>query len=246
MPETNMKTAILKLFLLAAISAAATCQSAMAQTGSYGQPSPPSITEEVGPVYGLGWGYGPSTAAESWYRGYADLVRAWGQNNYYNSVAQVYWEEAREKAIANRTARVEQFFALRNFNEQQRFGAIAKRRLSKERLVALSRKAAPQRLAEEHWDAAADGLAWPTALKGDSFAASSARLDELFRVRRLDGLDEAQHNEIDGLVKEMTEALKGMVRQVKPSEYAAAKRFLTSVGYEANFELPRGERLAKR
>ena len=29
-----------------------------------------------------------------YFRGYADLVRARGENNYYNAMAQVYWEQA--------------------------------------------------------------------------------------------------------------------------------------------------------
>ena len=244
-----MKTAIAKgLILLATITITLNANESRAQMGSYGQPTPQGFGGGIFQGYGVDYGYGPATAAESWYRGYADLVRAWGENNFNNSAAQINWEQAREKAIANHTASVEQFFALRKFNEEQRIGAIAKGRLSKEKLVAISKKSAPQRLDEANWNAATDGLAWPKALQTESFAVAGARLDVLIRLRRdsSSGLTADEQREAQQLVESMTSELKNTISQVKPSDYAAAKRFLTSVGHESKFDLASGERMAQR
>ncbi len=244
-----MRTAIVKGFIVLATTAALwRAENAVAQTGSYSQPGVQVETGRFRPAYGFDWGYGPATAAESWYRGYADLVRAWGENNYHNSMAQVYWEQAREKAISNRTAAVEQFFALRRFNEEQRVGAIARGRLPQEKLVEISKKAAPQRLDEAGWNAITDGLAWPAALKSDEFAAASARLDQLFRLRRdsTGGLTDSERSEAQQLVNTMTSELRSMIEQVQPTDYMAAKRFLASVRHETKFDLPSGERLAQK
>jgi hypothetical protein len=198
--------------------------------------------------YGFGFGYGPSTAAESYLRGRADLVRAYGQANYHNSMAQVYWEQARAKSIENREARVQQFFALRALNEQQRFAQFAKSRLSKEQLVAVSKKTSPQRLDEQNWNVATDGLAWPSALQGEIFQEERSRLDELFRLRR----DRANSDrdilqlEVDRLAKQMTEGLKRRISALKPADYVVAKRFLASVAHEVRFDLKAGEQLAGR
>ena len=245
-----MRTALKQgLMLLITITVVGSAANAMAQS-TYGQPyQAPISTSDFGVTYGYGgFGYGPATAAESIYRGQADLVRAYGESNYYHSMAQVYWEQAREKNIANRTAKVEQFFALRKFNQEQRLAAIAKSRLSKEQLVSISKKAAPQRLGEGHWNPATDGLAWPAVLHRGTFTAARARLDELYRLRRdaSSGLTGDELIEVQQLVDQMINGLKSMVSEVKPSDYAAAKRFLTSAAHEASFEPGFGERLAQR
>jgi hypothetical protein len=243
-----MKTAISKaLFLFVTLAASGVADHAVAQSSYQHQDRRhPHSVREFGPVYGFGFGYGPSTAAESMYRGYADLVRAWGENNYHNSMAQVYWEQAREKGIANRTVAVEQFFALRKFNHEQRMAAIAKSRLSKQQLVSISKKAAPQRLGEEHWNLATDGLAWPAALQRREFAATRTRLDELFRFRRdsSNGLVGDELTEANQLASELIGELKSHISEVKPMDYIAAKRFLTSIAHEASFNPISGERLA--
>lgn len=245
-----MKTTIThSLVLLATLTTIAATADAQAQTSySHRHHGHHNHIHGFTPAYDFGFGYGPATAAESFYRGYADLVRAYGENNYYNSMAQVNWEQAREKSIVNRTAKVEQFFALRKFNEDQRLGSIAKSRLSKEQLVAMSRKAAPKRLGEEHWDPATDGLAWPAALQQSEYDVSRTRLDELFRIRRdaTGGLTGDEMAEVQQLTDEMTDGLKSMISEVKPTDYVAAKRFLSSVAHEVRQNTATGARLAQR
>ena len=198
------------------------------------------------PGYGFGYGYGGGTAAGSYLQGRADLVRAYGEANYHNGVAQVYWQQAREKSIANRTAAVEQYFSLRTLNEGVRFGGIAKSRLSKQQLVAISKKAAPDRLGEEHWNPGTDGLAWPVALRDSKFDDTRDRLDELFRLRRDSslGLVAQELTETRQIAAEMTEDLKAMISEVNSTDYAAAKRFLRNLVHEAGFNPVSGERLA--
>ena len=202
----------------------------------------------VVPSYGFGFGYGPATAAESYLRGRADLVRAYGQANYYNSMAQINWEQAREKNIENRTAQVNQYFALRSFNEEQRLDKISKSRLSKEQLIEISKKDAPRRLDERHWDLTTGGLDWPTALQGTDFAAERARIDELFRARRdaTGGLAGSETGEVKQLSAMMDSTLKAHISSVDPADYVAAKRFLKSISHEVRFEISSSERLANR
>ena len=244
-----------RLLFVAAIAAAWIAADAKAQ-GTYGHGHHHHHHRRHGyhgfyaPGFGLGfgYGYGPSTVAGSYFRGYADLVRARGENNYYSSMAQVYREQAREQAIVNRTASVEQYFALRRLNDEQRLGAIAKSRMSKEQLVALSKKAAPKRLEDHQWDLMTDGLAWPVALSGSEFEAARVRLDELFRLRRdlSNGLGADELKDVQQLAKEMTETLKGVISAVNPADYGAAKRFLKTIAYEARFHPGSEERLAGR
>jgi hypothetical protein len=198
------------------------------------------------PEFGFGFGYSPATAAESFHRGIADLTRARGEANVNHARAQVFWEQARAKHLVNRSASVEQFFALRKLNEQQRFTSLARSRPNKAEQVALSKKAAPRRLGEEHWNTRTDGLAWPSGMHRDEFRSACIRMNELFRLRRdtASSLAGRELTEARELVHSMQATLKGTVNELTPNEYGAAKRFLATLSYEIEWSPLGVERLA--
>ena len=70
--------------------------------------------------WGWGGGYRPSTAAESYQRGFADVVRSAGAANVMNSAAMINVEEARSKNIENDLKATETYFEKKRVNKEYR------------------------------------------------------------------------------------------------------------------------------
>jgi hypothetical protein len=73
---------------------------------------------------------------------------------------------------------------------------------------------------------------WPASLSGDEFAEERAAIDRLLDSRRSVGVE---GREVQALVEAMRQELLPQVHVMKPADYIAAKRFLTSLEYEMNF-----------
>ena len=78
-------------------------------------------------------------------------------------------------------------------------------------------------------------LAWPILLKGESFSQQRSQLDGAFAQRARYG---AMLPETVEQVADVTDAildqLKEMIRDVRTSDYLAAKTFIERLAYEAN------------
>lgn len=183
---------------------------------------------------GFGWGYHSSTFEEGVLRGAADLTRATGEANYFNSLAAVNFEQAKAQALVNRQQRISNFFQERELNRAAR-KAAAPKPLSPEGYAVIARKAAPDRLGPHQYDRTTGRLNWPLPLTAGEFAAERAALDMAFSTRTPGdvGVGTEFHAQVKQVVDEMLAKLQPKVAELSPMEFVAARKFLTSLTYEA-------------
>ena len=187
---------------------------ASAQSGSYG-PAIRNGNNGTPAIY-----HHASTLEEGVLRGGADLLRGIGDMNYSNSLAMINGQEARRRSIENHKQYVETFFEVRKINREAR-AQTQKPRVTVEELTRIARERAPKALAAHNFNATTGGLAWPVALQGAEFAADRAAVDAL--------VGKSKNREVRQLASEMTEKLQERVKETNPSEYVAAKKFLTGL-----------------
>jgi hypothetical protein len=197
-----------------------------------------------------GWPYSvyhhASTYEEGVLRGRADLYRGYGQYNYLSSLAAINYERARRDNLDNRVKSVETLFTMRKINQEAR-AAERRPRPTQQQLIRLAKSRVPDRLAEDQYEPALTELFWPSVLDDAEFAADRAEIDELMALRMLgdSGLGSENHRQITAAVDNMQSKLKARIRQMSTPEYITAKKFLTSLAYEARFA-PSIEGLAAR
>jgi hypothetical protein len=172
-----------------------------------------------------------STWEEGALRGTGDLMRAAGELNYNSSLASINYQEAYSLYLDNRLKAASTYFDLRQLNRDARAEARGQRATPDE-LSDYAKARAPDRLAAHQFDATTNRLVWPASLSGDLFAEERGAIDRLVETRR--GLD-PQSREIQTLAEAMKQKLITQIGVMTGTDYAAAKRFLTSVGYEMNF-----------
>jgi len=237
----------LSILVGTAILAAASFASAQQQYSSAaGQPA---VSPGFAPGYGYGgygYGYHSSTFEEGVLRGAADLTRAYGEANYYNSLAAINLQQARAQALANRQQRIQDYFHEREVNRAARKAAQPKP-LSQEGYVMLARKEAPDRLGPHQYDRVSGHLRWPTALMTGEFAAERAAIELAFSTRTPGdvGVGTEFYAYVKQITDRMQERLQPQVATLSPMEFVAAKKFLASVAYEAQHPMI-GEGLAKK
>ena len=187
-----------------------------------------------------GWPYGgyhhASTYEEGVLRGTADVYRGYGQYNYLSSLAAINYERARRDYLDNRVKSVETLFAMRKINQEAR-AAERGPRPTQQQLVRLAKSRVPDRLAEHQYEPALAELYWPSVFNATEFATLRAEIDELMARRTLgdSGVGTENHRQITAAVETMQSKLKDRIRQMSTPDYIAAKKFLTSLAYEARF-----------
>jgi hypothetical protein len=172
-----------------------------------------------------------STWEEGSLRGTGDLMRAAGEMNYNHSLATINYQEAYSRYLDNRLQAASTYFDLRQLNREARAEARGQRATAED-LAGYAKVRAPARLAAHQFDATTNRLMWPASLSGDEFAEERAAIDRLLDSRRSVG---AEGREVQALVEAMRQELLPQVHVMKPADYIAAKRFLTSLEYEMNF-----------
>ncbi len=197
-----------------------------------------------------GWPYPvyhhASTYEEGVLRGRADLYRSYGQYNYLSSLAAINYQHALRGYLDNRVKSVETLFEIRKINKEAR-AAERRPRPTQQQLIRLAKSRVPDRLAEHQYEPALAELSWPSVFNDAEFAADRAEINELMAQRALvhSGLGSENHRQITAAVDNMQSKLKDRIRQMSTPEYITAKKFLTSLAYEARFA-PSIEGLAAR
>jgi hypothetical protein len=171
-----------------------------------------------------------STWEEGVMRGRGDVLRAWGEANYNNSLALLNSQEAYSRYLDNRLKAISTYFDMRELNRQYRAEERGQRP-SEEDLARYAKERAPDRLAAHQMDAAYNRLIWPEALRDARFDAEREAVDELMMHRGAG----SENREIQQLTTAMIESLRTQVHAMKPNDYVVARRFLTSLHYEMNF-----------
>lgn len=175
-----------------------------------------------------------STYEEGFLRGAADLWRGLGDYNYSTSLALINREKARSLAIDNKLKATEAYFEQRRINREAVREENGPRPTSQD-AEKYAKMRAPKPLEAYQYEPALKTLFWPTALKTESFAAERDAVDKLIAERTMDnsGVGSHFHHEVTQLSNQMMDKLRNQIREMNPSEYIAAKRFLVGLEREA-------------
>lgn len=184
--------------------------------------------------YGGGYGYGGGTVAGNYAMGMSDLVRSQGQANLLNSIAAGNLEDARSKDLDNRLKATNTYFELRKMNrsyrEQEKSAPT-----SSEQIYRLAQQGAPRRTNALQLDPVSGAIAWPALFLDARYAAQREQLDKLFGARAAGNLSPAAFGLMKTATDAMLDILAKSVRDYSVADYSAARAFLRSLAYEANF-----------
>ena len=184
---------------------------------------------QVAPVYGPGWYYHSSTAAEGYARGQAAIISAQGQYNLMTAAARNVAAEAHQQEIANRKQRIETYFAMR---EVSRAARSVERSPRQQIQIAASTKA--KGLGPEDLNRQTGEINWPELLQANEYSAWRTQLDSLFAQRASSNAFPADlRAEVQAATTAMLAELKNHISEVSPSDYMAARRFVQNLASEA-------------
>ena len=218
--------AMASMLALASVASAQTYSPASAEGAGYGG------------MHGGYGGYGgtshSSTYEEGVFRGLADFTRAIGDADYMSSLAGINRQESWSRYLDNRKKVAETYFEMRQINRAAR-EAARPQPLSLTQYAALAKQQAPERMTEADYNRVVGRLAWPAVLAGEEFAAERTALDKAFagRTARDVGVSTAFNREVRELTAQMQTKLRERLETMSPLEFIAAKKFLTSVSFEA-------------
>lgn len=184
------------------------------------------------PMFG---GWGASTAAESYQRGFADVVRSTGQANLMNSVAAQNLEQARTMDIENRVKWTEAYYQMRRENRAYRASKQGPR-LSQEEYARIARDGLPKRLTAAQLDPITGHLAWPYVLQESQYATERDHLDKLFEARAAaSSIAPNLYRDVQKYTGDLLAALKKNIKEYKTTDWITAKKFVESLAFEVRF-----------
>lgn len=222
------------LALPAAILVTAAMAMAYAQDGPRRQPQPITPPSSGG-YYGGGYPVHShsSTAAEGAMRGLSDVVRSQGQANLDNSAAAINYSVARSNELENQKQYTETYFAKKEMNRQARAAARGPR-ASMADLVRYAQAGKPKPLSPSDVDTVTGDIQWPMLLRTKTFERDGKKIQKVFASRaNSEALSPTEYREVRQLTSKMLADLKGQIREVRPADYTASKRFLQSLAYAA-------------
>jgi hypothetical protein len=219
MPAMLSRILPLSLVLAAILSSSADAQRRYAWRGGYG--------------YGYGGYNGASTVQESWDRGIADKVRAYGQYQLKNSEAAKNYADARSMEMDNRYKYTQMYFDLKKINKAQR-AELAGPPPTAEQLIRYAQAGAPKKLSNSELDPFTGKVEWPRALTTEEYAADRAKIEKLFSERALQNgqVNEDQFTQIHQVAHDLETTLKDNIDKYDTTSYLAAKNFLGSLAHE--------------
>jgi len=192
---------------------------------SYNGPTPASVAG-----YGWGFGYHSSTAFEGYARGRADVIRAKGEANLNNALAQREWESAYKQYLENRINRVRTFYERREIYNQQQAKLYAERR---DKLEARLERIRLTDLTPHELDPESGSVAWPTLLAAEAFSDYSGWFDQLFAKRAKYGeLSPRALGQAKVLIKQWRGELTEVKDQVPEAMLRDSLRFLLRLDRE--------------
>jgi hypothetical protein len=162
-----------------------------------------------------------------------DLVRSRGLFNLQTSEAAIKATEARRSQIENRSTAIQSYFDDRQRSRELRSAERGPRPTVSD-FARYARAGRPQRPSPGELDTFSGRLFWPIVLQGEAFVQPRSALEELFKLRALNRrMELSEYLQARQAVEAMAATLRDQIRQVPPDDYVAARRFLTSLAYEA-------------
>ena len=145
-------------------------------------------------------------------------------------------ERAKSMSYDNQIKHTKTYFEKRKLNRQYRQAERLPRRTDQQ-IRASSKRAAPDRLTVQQYDAFRGRINWPVVLRDQKYAKQRSQLDQLFALhaRSGGGIDTPQYASIQTVAAQMDRLLESNFKTTNSDQFHYAKRFLTSLKYEAKY-----------
>lgn len=184
--------------------------------------------------WGGGWGFGPgytgSTPAESYARGQAELIRAQGQAFQAAAAGAVDFEQARAAYLENKLRWQQVRDERQAMGQQRRAEEAAAQRAARERRAAANPPSpGSTSIPDVQYDESTGTVSWPEVLQSPDFATGRMALEDLFKVKAHTGGTSDVNQQILESATSLRTQLKSEVRNLPPSGYIEARRFLDQV-----------------
>jgi hypothetical protein len=205
--------------------------------GPFYSPAGPFNYARTGSLLGGGgyaYGFGGSTVYGDAARGYASIVRAYGQASLLNSKAAINYSKARAAEIENRYKYVKSYFELKELNSAYR-QQLRGPRATEAQLIRYAQAGAPERLTPQQLDPYTGEISWPAVLRTKPFAKQRQLIEQIFANRVLNNGHIAAEDYIifDNSLAQMQRLLQERIKQYDTNSYLEAYNFLQSLDYEA-------------
>lgn len=182
------------------------------------------------PWWGWGVGGGATTAAESYHRGMADVIRARGEYQRQQALAARDFEEARSRYIDNQTK------WLAEYNQRRRIGEAQRQQEQQQQREAIDRARsarAASRAAElpvpSQIDPETGRIDWPAALQQPVYAETTRQLDSLMQQWARGQDASLLAPQVAALAEHLQAQLHANIRSYPANDFIAADRLLSAL-----------------
>ena len=205
--------------------------------------------------------YARETGLSSYLRGHAELakaaaamvqaqaamIKAQGDANLANAKAIETLEKTRTTALDNNLKAANTFYEKRALHDGYRVLQKQQERPTVQDFVRYSKMDRPQRPESYQLEPVRGTIQWHPVFQQETFLEQRIQVDNVFaqRSRSANTAQAPIYGQVQSLVGQMREDLKGMIREMSAAEYLEARKFLDSLAYEAQFT-PRPEGVASQ
>lgn len=165
----------------------------------------------------------------------AEMIKAQAAAAESYAKVQETMQKTRALALDNDVKTAKTFFDKRKLNEEYKT-LHQPTRVDSEQLARYSRAMAPKPLETYQIERARGILYWPAVFNREQFVEHREAIDQLFKYRKPNdiGPDSDFYQQVHESVETLRAELKGVIGDLSPSQYVAARRFLDGLAKEAD------------
>jgi hypothetical protein len=185
--------------------------------------------------WGVGTTYRPATAAESYQRGFADVVRAGGERNVNNSIAAGNFQDAYSKQLDNRLKSVDTYWARREAYDQRQAERAYARAQEREAYFA---QTLLKPMSDNEFDATSGRIQWPMLCREEAFDEYRSAIDEGFAKLASSGLlSMSEYTKTSEAIKQFRDRLQAEKDNFPTQAVSTALRFLIKLNRELDSQI---------
>ncbi len=175
-------------------------------------------------------------AAAAYVTAQAAMIKAKADANACNAKAMETLEKTRSQALDNDLKTAKTFYEKRSLHETYLVQS-ARPRPTHQDLIRYSKQSLPERPTNYQVEPVRGRVYWPAVLQEEQFSEYRVELDGLFAKRATTDVvvDSETSRQIQEVVERMQAELSSLIRQISPTEYLAARKFIESLAFEARF-----------
>lgn len=175
-------------------------------------------------------------AGAEWISAKAEMIKARAEANLSNAKAIQTMEQTRTVALDNELKEATTFYEKKKLYDAYQTLSVNDRPTAED-LMRYSKMARPERPSNYQLEPVRGTIRWPGIFQRDEFLETRVQLDYLFAQRKAGdcGLGSENCRQIKEATETMREALRLLIDEMTPAEYMAARRFVDTLAYEAEF-----------